>query len=232
MKSHMGKSVSAKLKVKAAAMATGVALALSAMAAQANITFSFVETAGTVKMFSSGVLDTSKLVSVAGFDGWGGVGTENNGPGDIDIMGGNLSGIDTAFAFHAGTNASAITNPNGPFAFSSFPAITTTGNKSFATYSGFDSNNFRIPGIMMSSASMEGVFWAPDQTWTYEPGQTFGSLGLNVGIYSVVDSVTQETITIQIGSPVPEPETYAMMLAGLGLLGFAARRRKLKAAQA
>jgi len=28
-------------------------------------------------------------------------------------------------------------------------------------------------------------------------------------------------------SPVPEPETYAMMLAGLGLVGFAARRRKL-----
>ena len=26
-------------------------------------------------------------------------------------------------------------------------------------------------------------------------------------------------------SPVPEPETYAMMLAGLGLLGFSARRR-------
>lgn len=27
-------------------------------------------------------------------------------------------------------------------------------------------------------------------------------------------------------TPVPEPETYAMMLAGLGLVGFAARRRK------
>jgi PEP-CTERM motif len=31
-------------------------------------------------------------------------------------------------------------------------------------------------------------------------------------------------------SPIPEPETYAMLLAGLGLLGFAARRRKAKAA--
>jgi hypothetical protein len=30
-------------------------------------------------------------------------------------------------------------------------------------------------------------------------------------------------------APVPEPETYAMMLAGLGLLGVAARRRKQKA---
>jgi hypothetical protein len=29
-------------------------------------------------------------------------------------------------------------------------------------------------------------------------------------------------------APIPEPETYAMMLAGLGLLGVAARRRKLK----
>ena len=35
---------------------------------------------------------------------------------------------------------------------------------------------------------------------------------------------------IEISRAVPEPETYAMLLAGLGLLGFAARRRKQLAA--
>jgi len=35
---------------------------------------------------------------------------------------------------------------------------------------------------------------------------------------------------ITIGGVVPEPETYAMLLAGLGLLGFVARRKKHKAA--
>jgi hypothetical protein len=33
-------------------------------------------------------------------------------------------------------------------------------------------------------------------------------------------------------APVPEPETYGMMLAGLGVLGFLARRRKAAAKQA
>lgn len=33
-----------------------------------------------------------------------------------------------------------------------------------------------------------------------------------------------------VANPVPEPETYAMMLAGLGLLGLMARRRKQLAA--
>jgi len=31
---------------------------------------------------------------------------------------------------------------------------------------------------------------------------------------------------VEYSAPVPEPETYAMLLAGLGLLGFMARRRK------
>ena len=33
-----------------------------------------------------------------------------------------------------------------------------------------------------------------------------------------------------VSAPIPEPETYAMMLAGLGLMGFVARRRRQKEA--
>ncbi len=38
----------------------------------------------------------------------------------------------------------------------------------------------------------------------------------------------QRITSFEMTTAVPEPETYAMMLAGLGLLGFAARRRKNK----
>jgi len=39
-----------------------------------------------------------------------------------------------------------------------------------------------------------------------------------------------EVLRIGLINPVPEPETYAMLLAGLGLLGFVSRRRKRNAA--
>lgn len=33
------------------------------------------------------------------------------------------------------------------------------------------------------------------------------------------------TYSLEVSAPIPEPETYALMLAGLGVLGFVARRR-------
>jgi hypothetical protein len=36
----------------------------------------------------------------------------------------------------------------------------------------------------------------------------------------------QYPLSIAVSAPVPEPSTYAMMLAGFGLIGFIAYRRK------
>jgi hypothetical protein len=46
---------------------------------------------------------------------------------------------------------------------------------------------------------------------------SFSSNGETVAQTYTIDMVT---------APIPEPETYALMLAGLGLVGFMARRRK------
>lgn len=60
---------------------------------------------------------------------------------------------------------------------------------------------------------------------------SFGSV-LGAGDYSVAISGlsqrrnTAYTLSVDV-TPVPEPETYALMLAGLGVVGFLARRRKM-----
>jgi PEP-CTERM motif len=57
------------------------------------------------------------------------------------------------------------------------------------------------------------------------PGRGAALDYLGDGGYGVYDSTRW---TLSAVTPVPEPETYAMLLAGLGLLGFIARRRKQK----
>jgi len=48
----------------------------------------------------------------------------------------------------------------------------------------------------------------------------------NTALFSPRQSQSPSNWTVT--AAIPEPETYAMLLAGLGLLGFAARRRKQK----
>lgn len=52
-------------------------------------------------------------------------------------------------------------------------------------------------------------------------GKSFGSIGSHVSVASA---------PVPIPAPVPEPETWAMLLAGLGLLGHLARKRQTELA--
>ena len=80
-------------------------------------------------------------------------------------------------------------------------------------------------------------------TFSIEPGKQ-GFFGSPTSFYTLAQSVfgnTQSTIAMTstgitvsqgggavnfVAAPIPEPETYALLLAGLGAVGFMARRRK------
>ena len=62
---------------------------------------------------------------------------------------------------------------------------------------------------------------------TYAPGNYYYTVS-GVGTAGA-EKAGAYSFAVVTSLPVPEPETYAMLLAGLGLLGTIARRRKSKA---
>ncbi len=81
--------------------------------------------------------------------------------------------------------------------------------------------NFRVTGTGSSLA----------QSWLSELDNTVSTSAYTASIWTVQSMISgyghaQDVVTFSsVQTPVPEPETYAMMLVGLGLLGFSARRR-------
>jgi len=79
-----------------------------------------------------------------------------------------------------------------------------------------------VPGVALSD---DMIF-----TFTYVGGvQDFDETHLKVRFLDAggfkIGSLLSDDL-VASASPIPEPETYALMLAGLGLLGFTLRRRK------
>jgi hypothetical protein len=86
-------------------------------------------------------------------------------------------------------------------------------------------NQFFFPDGGVSNFDVLGI----EESAGIDPNNPTGFL---TGLTFVTDGSftgTMTPISIDVAA-VPEPETYAMMLAGLGLIGFAVRRRKQKAA--
>jgi hypothetical protein len=60
-------------------------------------------------------------------------------------------------------------------------------------------------------------------TWLANLGS--GDPSMQMSVWRANDALNQDLAVFNV-SPIPEPETYAMLLAGLGLMGFVIRRRR------
>jgi hypothetical protein len=79
-------------------------------------------------------------------------------------------------------------------------------------------NTGPFTSIQFAGAYWSGTEYAPDtnSAWSFNTG---GGQGRNTKGFDAF------AWAVRPAAPVPEPETYVMLLAGLGLLGFTARRR-------
>ena len=120
----------------------------------------------------------------------------------------------------------------------SFMASAGLGTVSWWSKSRFSSSTLPyevlLNGISIFNGAASGTSWSQNllsglsllegnNTLTFNSriNGISGSLAVDIGAHIDNVSVIQTSV-----AAIPEPETYAMFLAGLGLLGFAARRRQ------
>jgi hypothetical protein len=171
-------------------------------------------------------------------------GTNQTGGKWVSLTGSVQSSIDTVLSFnlYASGDFTSIETPLGSAAplLASFyfgdsqPSLsslssTTSANLELFSYYSYTSTYSTASFNLLAGVSQNFV------AYVYAPTDVSVSsfnLYANTSDYNLVSTPQTQTYTgptVLIGAtvlaPVPEPETYAMMLAGLGLIGWRARRR-------
>jgi hypothetical protein len=169
-------------------------------------------------------------------------GTNQSGDKWISLTGSVQSSVNTSLSFQlsASGNFTATQNPFGTtapllasFYFGSAQptplSATTSSNLDYLTYSTYSTSYSTTTFSLLAGVAQTFV------AYVYAPNNvSVNDFQLSAGTSSY-DFISTPNVTNSVGSkqligavvlqPVPEPESYAMLLAGLGLMGFIARRR-------
>ena len=122
-------------------------------------------------------------------------------------------------------------NSNNPFIFGlSFSDKKTAAPVSFAATSGIiTAKDLSATAVNFLTANKPGRFTdGAAATWTFNNTKPSDFSAFQLHVNSVTAAGDSVKFTQLLTTPVPEPETYAMLLAGLGLVGFVVRRRVAK----
>lgn len=208
----MRASYKSKLWFGVIAAVAGLPMASPAMAAY---TVTFEQVGNNLVATGSGSLNLGSLTFQGTFDGGGFArpdeGTLVVGSGTFDVYVNSNSSGNFSFGTGSGGNGFASTGQ----AFGIFPV-----QPCFDFFRPCNYNVIVPQGYV--SGTVAGV---STTTWL---NTSFASFGLTPGdsVYAFGQGATSDTFTVRVGSAVPEPSTWAMMLLGFGGIGIAVRRKR------
>jgi hypothetical protein len=175
---------------------TLIAAALLVLAAQASATATFSSMAAAAGNYAAPVFTTIT-------------------PADAYVATTSVNFVRLAPLFDTGSFL--VVNPGGS------ATINLAGAKSFSFLWGSPdaTNMINIDGQMFTGLGLLGA--TANSANSNTRWATFTS---DVAMNSFTITTNQIAFEMAVANPVPEPETYALMLGGLGALAFVARRRK------
>jgi len=220
-------------KLSLAILAASAALAVSAPAS-ALVSLTIQYGASSFSVLDGTALDTNLDPDAVAWTGTLG--------GIYDIVAGENFGTNNEPVINLSVTTKTPTNKVGPEVFT-VTATGLTGPTSPSTYEFVTSGNTKgnllvsanvggnvLPSVFVpGSPSILGTSFNVDNTYANVPHAGTYTIQISGVMTGINGGAAASNFSAEVAAVVPEPETYAMLLAGLGLVGLIARRRTLSA---